>query len=466
MNSSTTTTRGPTETLCAFVLDGRYEHFPPAVVKEAKHHILDVFGAMLGGIDEPASKIATEFARQSGGTEEAGVIGAGFCSSVVNAAFVNGISGHALEIEAVGRAPGSDTLTLVAAALSLAEKYKLTGKQVIEYVVLAEEFQGWLGLAAPGGSGRGHCGLNLYAPPAIAAACGRVMGMDLTQTRMAVGLALSRASGYYRHTGTMAHTHESGLACRGGIEAAMLAASGMTADASLLEGKGGFVDLMCAWDRGNDLDIATANLGDPYYLVSPGLSVKKYGCCFLAHRPMDALMHLMAQHKLRESDVAAITVDVNALTARIMKCADPQDGDQAKFSMEHALAAVLVDGKVEMPYVLPFSDAGAVDPRYVRARQRVEMAVRNDLPPGLATGAAPPVTVRLKDGTTLTQTAVGLFRGSPENPLDDDELLARYRTCAAHTLSPAAVERTSEILLNLEQCSDLRELMRIGTFGR
>jgi len=227
MNPSSTAIKGPTETLCAFVVDGRYENFPAAVVKEAKHHILDVLGAMLGGIDEPALKIATDFARQSGGTEEAGVIGAGFRSSVVNAAFVNGISGHALEIEAVGRAPGSDTLTLVAAALSLAEKYKLTGKQVIEYVVLAEEFQGRLGLAAPGGSGRVHCGLNLYAPPAIAAACGRVMGIDLMQTRMAVGLALSRASGYYRHTGTMAHTHESGLACRGGIEAAMLAASGM-----------------------------------------------------------------------------------------------------------------------------------------------------------------------------------------------------------------------------------------------
>jgi 2-methylcitrate dehydratase PrpD len=134
--------------------------------------------------------------------------------------------------------------------------------------------------------------------------------------------------------------------------------------------------------------------------------------------------------------------------------------------MEHALAAVLADGKVQMPYVLPFSDAGALDPRYERARSRVKMVVRDDLPPGLATGAAPPVTVRLKSGATLTETAVGLFRGSPENPLDDDELLDRYHTCAAHTLSPAAVERTSEILLNLEQCSDLSELMRIGTFGR
>ena len=394
------------------------------------------------------------------------MIGGGFRTSIANAAFVNGISGHTLEIEAVGRAPGSDTLTMVAAALSLAETYQLSGRQIIEFVVLGEEFQGRLGLGAPGGSGRGHCGLNLSAPPAIAAACAKVMGLSLLQTQMAVGLALSRASGYYRHTGTMAHTHESGLGCRSGIEAAMLAAQGMTADPDLLEGEGGFVDLMCNWERGHDLSITTANLGQPFYILSPGTSVKKYGCCFLVHRPMEALLLLMEQHGLQQEQVQSVRIEVSPLTLRILSAANPTDGDQAKFSMHHALAAVLADGRAPMPYLAPFSDAGAVDPRYAAAREKIEVVLSQNLAPGLATGSAPPVTVTLKDGRSFTLAAgPDVFRGSPENPLAQSEMLARYRSCASQALTPKQVERSIEILHKLELQADLRELMDLGTFA-
>ena len=455
-----------TETLVRFVLERGYADFPAEVVRVTKEHVLDVFGAMLAGYDEPAARIAMRVMREAGGTPEAGVVGGGFRTSVANVAFVNGISGHTLEIEAVGRSPGSDTLTLVAAGLSMAERLCLSGRQLIEFIVLGEEFQGRVGMGAPGGSWRGHCGLNLYAPPAIAAVCGKVLGLDVTATRMAVGLAMSRASGYYRHTGTMAHTHEAGLACRSGIEAALLAAAGMSADADLLEGKGGFVDLMCHWDKAPDYALMAQGLGDPYYIVAPGTSVKKYGCCFLGHRPMEALLQLMAEHSFGVEEVETVRIEVNALTSQMMNRPSPRDGDEAKFSMQHVLAAALVDGMRALPMVDAFSDAGAVDGRYARARALIEMVESPAAAPGLATGAAPPVVVRLKNGTTLERAATGAaFKGSPENPLSVAEMHDRFRRCAGRVLTTAQVERVIAQIERLEDCVDLSELMEIGTFG-
>lgn len=457
---------GTTETLAKFVIETGYSDFPKEVVSVTKDHILDCLGAMLGGSRERVSQIVMNYARRNTGVAEVGVIGGGFRTSLCNAALVNGTSGHAMELESVGRAAASDPVHVIASALSVAEKFKLSGKQVLEMVILGEEFQGRVGLGAPGGSGRGHCGMNLYGPLAISAVTSKMLNMDVYQTRMAIGLAISNASGFYRHCSSMAHLHECGIACRNGIEAALLAKDGMTADPDLIEGKGGFCELMCNWENGYELEVMTKDLGNPFYILSPGVSIKKYGCCFLNHRPLEALLLMIAEHDIHYEQVERVHVEVPPIMASLLRCTDPKNGEQTKFSLQHSLGAALVDRKVPLPYLTPFTDAGARDPKYTEARKKIEVLVQANQPAGVPHASAPPVTVMLKDGRSFTKSAgADVFRGSPENPLSKDEFLARYENCVRGTLSPQQLRRSIDLVYDLENLDNVSELMELATFG-
>lgn len=50
-------------------------------------------------------------------------------------------------------------------------------------------------------------------------------------------------------------------------------------------------------------------------------------------------------------------------------------------------------------------------------------------------------------------------KGTPENPMTIAELSAKYRDCASLVLPSAAIERSIELLNNLESLGDLSELM-------
>src|SRR5689334_11860707 len=160
---------GTTETLVRFVMDTTYDDLPEEVVGATKNLILDCLGAMLFGGREEASKAVIRYAKASGGVPEVGVVGAGFKTSLENAAFVNGTLTHSAELEAIG-VFGIDPPAfgnpqhIIAAALCVADKLNLSGRQLIEGVVLGHEFQARFSRGCISPMMRGFCPLSLYGP--------------------------------------------------------------------------------------------------------------------------------------------------------------------------------------------------------------------------------------------------------------------------------------------------------------
>ena len=68
-------------------------------------------GTILGGVPTIESRIATDYVRDLGGTEECTVIGRDFRTNAQNAAFVNSLTGHVLELDDTHR----DSITHVGA---------------------------------------------------------------------------------------------------------------------------------------------------------------------------------------------------------------------------------------------------------------------------------------------------------------------------------------------------------------
>ncbi len=454
---------GTTEKLAKFVIETRYSDFPEEVVRVTKDHILDCLGGILAGSREPVSQIVMKYVKNGGGAAEVGVIGGGFRTSLSNAALVNGTSGHGAELESVGKGPGSDPIHIVASALSVGEKFRLSGKQVLEGVILGEEVQYRVGQGAPGGFYRGHCGISLYGPLGVAAAASKMMGLSIDQTRMAFGVAISESGGFHRQTGSMTHLLEAGIASRNGVEAALLAKEGMTSDPNLIEGEGGFCDLLCSTKDGYDLEIMTKDWGNPFYILSPGVSIKKYGCCFFNHRPLDALLKLIEEHDIHYDEVESVQVDVDPKVPKLIRFPDPQNGEQAKFSLQQSLGAALIDRKPELPYLRPFSDAGAVDPRYKEARKKINVIVHEDWEPGRAFLHST-VGIKLKDGRSYSKE-VDKLKGSPEMPLNRDELVTKTKNCARGVLSSQQIPRFIDMVFNINNLDNILELMELVTFG-
>ena len=74
-----------TDQVSEFIAKTRFEDIPEEVLRIAKGFVLDSVGVQLVGSREPVSKIAREYIKENGGTPEAGVIGGGIKTSVVDA---------------------------------------------------------------------------------------------------------------------------------------------------------------------------------------------------------------------------------------------------------------------------------------------------------------------------------------------------------------------------------------------
>jgi len=95
--------------------------------------------------------------------------------------------------------------------------------------------------------------------------------LDVGQTRQALAIAASHASGLKENFGSMTKPYHAGHAARCGVLAAQLAREGLTASETALEGRQGYV---AAFGGEGTLDRALDELGRTWQLLTSGIAVK------------------------------------------------------------------------------------------------------------------------------------------------------------------------------------------------
>jgi 2-methylcitrate dehydratase PrpD len=445
-----------------FIVGTRFDQIPKEVVQIAKEFVLDSVGVQLIGSREPVSKIVREYVKAEGGTPEAGVIGGGFRTSVTHAAFLNGTSNHAPELEACGNFAGSNPLSIIPVALVLGEKLRVSGEKVLEAIIIGFEIQGKMGIATtPGSHNKGWCAIAVQGTMGAVVTAAKLLNLSVDQTRMALGIAASQAGGLMRQFGSMTHLLEGGFACRNGVTAALLAQKGLTSDKNILDGPSNLWEVMIN-EQGYDPEKMIKGLGGPFYFKSPGTSMKKYPCCFFTHRAVEALLQLVSEHGLSYEDVEQVKAGVTPfIKEALVGGADPRSGDMARFSLEHCLASALLEKEVAVD---SFRDEKVQSPPLREARKKIELEVHPEWPSGRS-ALVIPVTVKLKGGKELTQK-VEKLKGTMDLPLNRNEQMGRYRGFAKPFLSDSQIEESMECILNLEGVNDITKLMTAVTFGR
>lgn len=447
---------GATRDIAVWAAGVSLEAMPAEVVERARAGVLDTAGVILAGIDEPVTRIAAELVAEDSGAPVASLLGTTLRTSAGAAALLNGVAGHALDYDDVSVSlTGHPSVVVLPAALAAGELAGATGATLLAAYVAGVEVMAALGRAI----GAAHYRTGWHATSTMgtigaAVAAGRALGLDADRMANAVAIAVSQSSGSRQNFGTMTKPYHAGHAARCGVEAARLAARGMTADRSAVEAPLGLFALL-SYGEGRAEEVA-ATLGNPYDLATAGLSVKKYPCCFATHRAADAVLDLRTEHGLEAAQVEAVTVTVPPGGVSPLIHDRPRTGLEGKFSMQYVLAAALLDGGVGLD---AFADASVQRPEAQALLPLV--TVHEDA--GIHGGRNPieeghvDVEVRLRGGGVLSRRILHP-RGSPADPLRPDELGVKFLDCAAAALGREQAEAALARLLAVEREPDVRAL--------
>jgi len=324
------------------------------------------------------------------------------------------------------------------------------GAVVLAYLI-GFEVSAALGLALnPDHYTRGWHATSTIGTLGCAAAAAKLLGLDAGQTRHALGVAASLASGLKENFGSMAKPFHAGHAARNGVFAAMIAREGFTASDAALDGTQGYAN---AFSQAKLAAGTFDELGSRWQILVSGIAVKPYPSCALTHSAIDALLALRTAHGLQPDAVADVEVGVNHVVPEVLRHHAPTTGLERKFSMQFCAAEALATGRVA---IASFED-GAAGAATRALMARVRMVVDPTLPDRLEQHAWSRVTVRLRDGRTLESPPRGAS-GHPDQPLTDAQLRAKFLGCAAPVLGTDEAEGVADQLAHLEDVPDIRAL--------
>ena len=442
-----------TARLAEFVVKTSLRDCPDAAVTQVRHAALDTLGVMLAGAAEPVAAGVRAVARAEGGTPLCTVIGTSMRTAPTWAALANGTAAHAHDFDDTNFALlGHPSAPLLAAALACAETEPADGAAVTLAYLIGFEVSVALGVALnPDHYTRGWHATSSIGTLGCAAAAASLLGLDAGQTRHALGIGASLASGLKENFGSMTKPFHAGHAARNGVFAAMAAREGLTASDAALDGRQGYA---AAFSQTTLAPDAFDALGQRWQVLASGIAVKPYPSCALTHSAIDALLELRARHGLHADQVAEVEVGVNHVVPDVLRHIAPTNGLERKFSMQFCAAAALATGRVDLG---SFDDGPVADAGTRGLMDRVRMVVDPTLPDRLEQHAWSRVTVRLRDGRALASPPRGAS-GHPDQPLSDAQLRDKFLACATPVLGADEAEGVAAQLAHLEDIPDIRAL--------
>lgn len=437
--------------------------WPDAAWGSAHRAFVDVVAVIIPGALEPVTRRVFATVKEWGRGPSA-AIGQGDRLAAPWAALVNGTAAHALDFDDnFDPAKAHATAVLAPAILALAEQEGASGRACLDAYIAGLQILGRVGQGVnPTHRNRGWHATATVGAVGAAAACARLLGLDAKQAAYAVSMATSMAAGFMSQFGTMTKPLHAGLAAKSGILAASLARHGLDAGLATLDGPTGMNRLMVGPDyeqlrdtlthveHGQNLRFETEQVGEPLLLLSSGLKLKRFPNCGSAHRAMDGLSDLIAAHGFSADEVRAVHVRAPVTHLNNLMYRVPEDGLQAKFSLEYGLACILLTGNATLG---DFTDEAARRPEFASLYPRIHRH-----PVDKAEGEFPTeVEVVLTDGRQF-QIAVPWPAGSLARPFTEAQLWAKFDGCTAGLLPPADLAAVRQALADLPQLQAINAL--------
>lgn len=447
---------GITADLCAKIVAIGYGDLPEAARARARRLVLDgIAVAVAGTVQEEAPEVLAAHVRALGGHPDSTVINAGFRTSPVHAAYVNGAAMHVLDFEPMWQPANHQVSTSLPAALAIAEQRGLPGSETMVAMVKGIEMMGWIRQASHQADVKSHRfhPPGLAGPMGAAVTAGHLLGLDVMKQRYALGIVASRVGSLLANVGTMSKSTNCGHAVAEGTDAALLAERGFTANPDIIEAPRGYID---AYFDDNFRPEELLGYGPPFRLVSPGFAIKMFPSQFGTHFAITAALELRAKIK-DPAKIARIKV-----TTPLMAYIDrpyPENGLDGKFSWQYTTACALLDGKVTIG---SFTNERRFAPDIQPMLDRIDLEMRDDIP-GDFDRMHVEIEVTLADGGVLTARCDGPKGKWGTEPISDADHLVKVRDCLSLKYGAAEMARVIDLASRFDalDAAGLRSLMAL-----
>lgn len=448
--------------LADFAASLEFETIPPEVVQAAGDHLLDAIGVGLAAASLPAANKYAAAIRELGKGDDATVLGLPGRWPAASAALHNGTLIHSLEFDDTHIASvvhGSSVLA--AAALAVAEKSKASGRDLLKAYVAGWEAFIRLGLAAPGKlQPRGFQLTSVGGSSIAALVSSMLLGLDRMQTRHALGITASQMSGTFEPLadGSASKAMNPGWAAHGGVVAALLAQAGMSGPGTVFEGRFGLFGVFAGdASLGERYASLLETLGAQWHL--PEAALKAYPCCHYVHPFLEcaeALRTDLSACGVTDGDIARVTCTGPAGYETVIcdpwpRKQRPSNGYDAKFSLPYCVSAALLGSIIDVP----FFAFDTPEPRVLALASRVKW--RRDEQSNFPRHFPARIDVQIAGGSAISRAVHDVF-GSPARRMPREQLIGKFRSNAALSLTVEGVERTLTLLERVAELPDVRAL--------
>ncbi|MGE5286177.1 MAG: MmgE/PrpD family protein [Micromonosporaceae bacterium] len=374
------------------------------------------------------------------------VVGTGETAAVRDAALLNGISAHSLELDDTHEPSSSHPGTVIWTALlaAAASHSPASGQRPAIGALLDGAIIGYQVMAAVGELlGPAELYKQGLHPTAIAgafgaaAAVGRLHGLGSTTIRRAFGIALSMSAGSmaYLSEGAWTKRFHSGSAAASGILAVDLARAGFTGPMNAFGDPNGLMHIYGGIRPRPHVEAVLGRAGRLQAVLET--SVKFHPCC----RYMHGVMDLLAGYRTEGGRVDGLErIDCGVLSGGMSLVGEPiarkrtvTNMVDAQFSMPFGAALALTRGASSLR---DFQDAGRVAAQLQPWMDMTQTHTSAALDAAYPAQWGAEVTLTFAGGETV-ELRTAAFRGSPGWPVGRTEIAQK----AAGLLGEPAAQR-------------------------
>lgn len=338
--------------LAEFIHEFSLDQLDEKTISMVRYCILDTIGSALGAAESAEIRSILKTWQQwnapGSNTCSATVWGQNCKESLMTSVLINGMMCHDLELDDVHTASKSHIgAVVIPAAWTVAESINASGREFMEAVVAGYEVMGRIGMGMDVASNRkrGWHTTGIIGTFGAASAAARLLHLTVPQTVSALGMAGTQSSGLWAFLaeGSTCKKLHPARAAVNGVCAALLAQSGMTGPAHILDAADG--GLYAAISDSFDMSRVINGLGKDFVISK--MDKKPYPCCRTTHHAIDAALHLRENESFRPEDIEKVlveTYDVGVLQCGFSKY--PESPVEAKFSIAFNCAVAFVYGRV------------------------------------------------------------------------------------------------------------------------
>jgi 2-methylcitrate dehydratase len=236
----------------------------------------------------------------------------------------------------------------------------------------------------------------------------------------------------------------------------MMASEGYTGPVEVVEGKEGLTEVIAnvKWN----IHELLLGLGDEFMITK--CSYKAFPSEALTHQPISATLNLCREHRITVEDVEDILVETTTRGADIL--ADPskykpETKDTADHSLPYLVAVAVADQSV-----LPtsFSEDRIRDPKLKSLMKKINVVPDSEIDALFPQVKRARVTISVKSGLKYSaQTDV--TKGDPEDPLSDEEIIAKFSANTKGILSHECVDEIINATWRFESLKGVSDYMAL-----